>query len=113
MALETKRFKIINEGFVCDNCGGRVPPTSGTTPRNHCPFCLWSKHLDINPGDRANPCRGMMRPVGINTDSKKEYVIVHECVKCGARMRSKSIRNDGNASDDFAVILELSTHPLK
>lgn len=108
MALETKRFKVVNEGFTCGHCGAAVPPTSQTTPRNHCPFCLWSRHVDINPGDRANPCQGLMRPIGIYTHTKKEYVVLHQCVRCGERMRSKAILHDRNAADDFDLIMELA-----
>ncbi len=112
MALQTKKFKVVNEGFVCGHCGREVPPTSGTTPRNHCPFCLWSMHVDVNPGDRANPCRGLMRPIGIYTHTKKSYVILHQCRRCAARVKAKAIMADGNASDDFDVILELSGKPI-
>jgi hypothetical protein len=112
MPLETKRFAILNEGFVCGHCGANVPPTAQTAPRNHCPFCLWSKHVDRNPGDRANPCRGMLRPIGIYTHSKKEYVILQQCLKCGERVRAKAILRDANAADDFEVILELAGNPI-
>lgn len=112
MTLGVKKFKIVNEGFVCENCGCEVPPTAQTTPRNHCPVCLWSKHVDLNPGDRANPCRGKMRPIGIYTDSRKEFVILHQCVICGERMKAKAILTDDNASDDFDVIMELSGKPI-
>ena len=111
-SLQTKKFQIVNDGFVCEHCGKDVPPTSGTTPRNHCPFCLWCKHVDINPGDRANKCHGPMRPIGIYTDTKKTYVILHECQRCGAHMKAKAILKDKNVSDDFGCILELSTKPI-
>lgn len=110
--LKTKRFQVVNEGFLCGHCGAEVPPTAQTTPRNHCPRCLWSMHVDRNPGDRANPCRGMMRPIGIYTHTKKQYVILHQCVKCGERVRSKAILRDTNAADDFDIILELSGKPI-
>lgn len=112
MALQTKRFKVVNDGFVCSNCGKEVPPTAGTSPRNHCPHCLWCMHVDVNPGDRANRCRGLMRPIGIYTHTKKEYVILHECLKCGARVKAKALLRDANAPDDFDVILELSGRPI-
>lgn len=113
MSLEKKRFTIINEGFLCANCGAEVPPTAQTTPRNHCPFCLWSKHVDINPGDRANACRGMLRPIGIYTHTKKEYVILYQCVKCAERVKSKAILADGNAADNFDIIMELAGRPIE
>lgn len=112
MSLKTKRFQVVNEGFVCANCGREVLPTAQTTPRNHCPYCLWSMHVDISPGDRANPCKGMMRPIGIYTHSKKEYVILHQCTRCGERVRAKAIMRDKNAADDFDIILELSGKPI-
>jgi hypothetical protein len=55
----TKRFTRRKEDFVCENCGEHVK-SGGYT--NHCPNCLYSKHVDINPGDRMSECRGMMRP---------------------------------------------------
>lgn len=110
--MQTKRFKIVNEAFTCGRCKADVPKTSGATPRNHCPFCLWSRHVDINPGDRANPCKGMMRPIGIYTHTKKSYVILHECTRCRARVKSKAILADKNAVDDFDLILELSGSPI-
>ncbi|MFH0800072.1 MAG: RNHCP domain-containing protein [Pseudomonadota bacterium] len=113
MALKTKRFRVVNEGFVCGKCGREVPPTSGATPRNHCPFCLWCMHVDINPGDRANPCRGMMSPIGIYTHTKKSYVVLHQCQRCFARVKAKAILADGNAEDDFDRILELSGNPIE
>ncbi len=111
--LPPKRFTVRNDPFSCEHCGKEVPSTSGSTPRNHCPFCLWSKHLDINPGDRANPCQGMMRPIGIYTHSKKSYVILHECERCGGRMKAKAMMMDGNAADDFDLLLALSGNQIE
>lgn len=111
--LPTKRFKIVNEGFRCVNCGKEVPPTSGTTPRNHCPYCLTCLHVDINPGDRANPCKGILEPIGVVTHTKKTYIILHECSRCGKRVGSKAILTDKNAADDMTKIIELSSRPIK
>ncbi len=110
--LQEKRFRVVNEGFLCEQCGREVPPTAQTTPRDHCPFCLWSKHVDIDPGDRANPCRGSLRPIGVYTDTKKEYVILFQCQRCAARVRSKAILADENAADDFDRIIELAGKPI-
>ncbi len=112
MPLQAKRFRVVNEGFTCGHCSREVPPTAQTTPRNHCPFCLWSLHVDINPGDRANPCKGLLRPIGIHTHTKKSYVIVHQCQRCGERCRSKAILKDGNAADDMDLIIELAGKPI-
>lgn len=97
-----KNFKKLDEGFTCLNCGKKVEPL-GYTSRNHCPYCLHSLHIDINPGDRANTCLGLLKPVGVET-KKGEYVLVFKCEKCGATTRNK-VAND----DDFNEILKIST----
>ena len=59
---DMKMFQKNVEDFVCGNCGGEVVGNGYT---NHCPKCLWSKHVDINPGDRAEKCGGMMKPISV------------------------------------------------
>lgn len=113
MVLETKRFQILNDSFICRNCGRDVAPTAQTTPRDHCPFCLWGLHADINPGDRANRCRGKLKPIGINTHTKKEYIIIYDCERCGERVRAKAILSDENGADDMDAIIELSSKPIR
>ena len=49
-----KQFVKKDEAFTCINCGKEVSPL-GYTTRDHCPHCLYSIHIDIMPGDRANP----------------------------------------------------------
>ena len=78
-----KRFNMINEDFICEHCNKKVKK-SKYTARDHCPYCLYSKHVDINPGDRANSCKGLLEPIGIEISNKKGYVIVFKCKKCGA-----------------------------
>ncbi|MEK7218066.1 MAG: RNHCP domain-containing protein, partial [Patescibacteria group bacterium] len=34
------------EPFTCEHCGTGVAPLPHGTSRNHCPRCLWSKHVD-------------------------------------------------------------------
>ena len=57
-------FIEIDEPFVCEHCGNEVKPL-GYSCRNHCPKCLYSKHVDKEPGDRAEGCKGMLKPIGI------------------------------------------------
>jgi DNA-directed RNA polymerase subunit RPC12/RpoP len=97
-----KNFTKLDEGFTCVNCGAIVPPLEYTS-RDHCNKCLVSLHVDINPGDRANECRGMLVPIGIT--GKKDYVIEYECSKCG-----KNHRNKAATDDDFETILSVSNH---
>jgi hypothetical protein len=82
-----------NHGFICNQCGRAVLPVTNGSYRNHCPFCLYSKHLDHVPGDRRCTCQGMMRPVGIEYHHKKGYQIVHQCASCGVQHRNKVARN--------------------
>ena len=76
--MEQKRFTKNDDTFVCKNCGLTVKPL-GYSSRNHCPRCLCSLHVDINPGDRANPCGGILRPIKVEPDPKKGYIIIHRC----------------------------------
>lgn len=107
--MEQKRFTKNDSGFVCGHCGKTVEPL-GYTSRNHCPYCLWSRHLDENPGDRASGCGGMMEPVGAEPDPKKGYVIIHKCTVCGAVRRNKAAcaGKQGAAEDDMKLIIALT-----
>lgn len=78
------------EDFVCAHCGAEV---KGSGYTNHCPKCFWSKHVDIDPGDRASSCGGMMRPVRVE-GGVGGYVVVHRCEKCGYESRVKSAQGD-------------------
>ena len=95
-ALLSKRFSKNDDGFVCLHCGRQVEPL-GYTSRNHCPHCLWSVHVDINPGDRANPCRGALKPVRTEPDPKKGFVVIHRCEKCGEIRRNKAASDDNRS----------------
>ena len=103
---EVKRFQKNDGGFTCLHCGREVPPL-GYTSRNHCPYCLWSLHVDVLPGDRANPCGGLLRPVKTEPDPKKGFVIVHRCEKCGATVRCKAALR-GNTPDDNDLLIRLT-----
>ncbi|MEM7737404.1 MAG: RNHCP domain-containing protein [Deinococcota bacterium] len=97
-----------NTSFVCANCGRDVPPLANGSYRNHCPFCLYSLHVDINPGDRASDCGGLLEPVAVDYNGKKGWIIVSRCQTCGMEKRNKAALDDSNQPDDFEVILELS-----
>lgn len=76
--------------------------------RNHCPFCLCSKHVDIMPGDRANDCHGKLEAVGYELNSKKGIVLRFKCDKCGGTYNNKSAHDDPRQPDDYDKILSLS-----
>lgn len=100
------KFTEIDEEFICENCG-KVVPKLGYSCRNHCPYCLYSKHVDINPGDRAEDCHGQLEPIGIENNSKKGYVIVFKCKKCGQIRKNKAATDD-----DMDLIIKLSSRPV-
>jgi hypothetical protein len=110
MSLTFGKFTKVNEGFQCAHCLRQVPPQSASC-RNHCPFCLHSKHVDLHPGDRQNPCHGLMEPRGYETNAKKGLVLVFKCLKCGAEGRNVAALDCKNQPDDYDLILKLSQKP--
>ena len=65
--LKDSKFTEIDEEFICEHCGKLVPKLEYSC-RNHCPYCLHSKHVDKNPGDRAEECHGDLEPVSLEID---------------------------------------------
>lgn len=105
--MQQKRFAKNDEGFICAHCGKEVVPL-GYSSRNHCPFCLWSLHLDINPGDRASECGGSLEPIRVEPDPRKGYVIVHKCQKCGEIHRCRAAHEAKNQPDDLKLLIKLT-----
>ncbi len=105
--MEQKRFTKNDAGFICGHCGKEVEPL-GYTSRNHCPFCLWSRHVDELPGDRACECGALMEPVSAAPDPKHGYVIVHRCTVCGAIRRNRAAHEAKNQPDDIKLIIALT-----
>ena len=101
--------KSENTGFTCSHCGKPVVALTNGSYRNHCPFCLYSLHVDKSPGDRACECFGEMEPVKIVYNSKKGYQIVHICQKCGVK-RVNRIAENTDMPDNFDMILKLLKH---
>ena len=99
-----KRFNMIDESFVCENCGKTIEPLVYSA-RDHCPYCLFSKHVDILPGDRANECHGLLEPIKIEK-FKNTYKIIYKCQKCH-QTHKNIMAND----DDMNIIIELSKNP--
>ena len=90
-----------DEEFICDNCKKKVSKLNYTA-RDHCPYCLCSKHVDIMPGDRKNECLGLLVPIAIEK-FKDTYKIVYRCNKC------KKIHKNIMANDDnMDLIIEIS-----
>ena len=92
---------MIDDEFVCENCGKKVDKLHYTA-RDHCPYCLYSKHVDITPGDRKNTCLGLMEPVGIEK-YRDSYKIIYQCLKCGEQHKNIIAKDDV-----FDKIIEIS-----
>lgn len=97
-----------NEGFICERCGAPVSALARGGFRNHCPQCLWSKHVDIVPGDRRAECAGLMEPVAVETDAKRGWMIVHRCARCGATRRNRAALQDPRQPDDASALMALA-----
>ena len=95
----SSKFKRKKEDFVCENCDTEVKGDGFT---NHCPKCLYSKHVDGFPGDRQERCLGPMKPVSTQ-ESGGEWSIIHRCLKCGKEQKNKISKED-----NFNVIIEIS-----
>ncbi len=107
--LSGKRFTKNDGGFLCKNCGKEVLPL-GYSSRNHCPFCLYSLHVDLSPGDRLNPCGGLMEPIAAEPDARG-YVLLHRCLKCGEIRRNKAATEAKVQPDDIRKIILLTARP--
>lgn len=88
------------EEFKCGRCRTFVgPPVSGGSHRNHCPLCLYSRHVDRQtPGDRLSDCRSLMAPAGTWFRRNGEQVIVHRCLGCEVE------RSCRVAADDHQIV---------
>lgn len=103
---ESPKFKKLDESFICKNCGKEVSPLQYTS-RDHCPYCLHSLHVDNFPGDRDNPCKGLLQPIGLEKN-KKGYQIIYKCKRCG-EIKKNIVSEDDNTK----LIIELSSQPYK
>lgn len=91
---EKKNFIYKNEGFICENCGNENE-VNRPEIRNHCRFCLCSKHVDRDlPGDRLSECGGILDPIDVDYNRKKGWVLVFRCVKCSGSSRNKVASDD-------------------
>jgi len=82
--------------FKCNYCQAYVcthPILSGVNNRNHCPYCLRSRHIDLlRAGDRMSACKAIMEPIGLTVKQRQkkygsgrngELMLIHHCSECG------------------------------
>ena len=96
-------FKRTKEDFVCENCRAFV---HGDGYTDHCPYCLYSRHVDKSPGDRECKCGGLMKPVRLILE-KGVYKIEYICLKCGYKHKVKAAKND-----NIEILLKSSNNKL-
>ena len=109
MTHDTRRqARPTSSSFRCRHCEAVVPARAmGTAHRNHCPNCLWSRHLDDRPGDRAASCGAPMEPIAISVRGSGEWVLIHRCTSCDV-LRANRTAGD----DDPTMLLKLAVQPL-
>lgn len=97
-----------NESFTCKVCGRLVVPAgAGSDHRNHCPNCLSSLHVDIEPGDRASDCGGHMEPAAVWVRKNGEWAIIHRCRICGGFSSNRIA-----ADDNPMKLMSIAMRPL-
>ncbi len=110
--IEPKRTRVeARDGtFRCRHCKTMVgPPISGGRHRNHCPLCLYSRHVDRSmPGDRAEDCHSMMPAVGLFTRRNGEQMLLHRCAGCGVERRNRIAADDNTVALMRLPIIESS-----
>jgi len=118
-----KSSKHGEDTFRCIHCKQPVPTgraASGVNNRNHCPYCLTSRHVDLNkPGDRRSDCRSKMAAIGVtlkrtckkyNGTRQGELMLIHRCTGCG-KLSINRIAGDDNASIIFKLFEESARLP--
>ena len=109
MADIPRRFKYArNDGFTCAFCGAAVHPLTSGMCRNHCPVCLYSRHVDCVPGDRSADCGGLMECVAVQADARRGWMLVHRCTVCGAFKRNRAALDDPVQPDSFKALLRVA-----
>jgi len=107
LSRESRHQRRRSDTFRCKRCRLDVPlQAPGTRHRNHCPSCLWSRHLDEAPGDRAAGCAGSMEPIAVTVQRDGEWSLVHRCT-CG-HVRLNRVAGDDNP----LTLMQIAVRPL-
>ena len=100
-----------NDSFTCKVCGRLMTPESaGSDHRNHCNNCLCSLHVDIEPGDRASDCGGIMEPVAVWVRKGGEWALIHRCRRCGT-LSSNRVAADDNPMKLMSIAMRPLANP--
>ena len=90
----------------CGNCGQEFSlSVPKGTHRDHCPYCLYSVHIDNKPGDRNAWCGSgthddwtpsKLVPIKTITAKNGNFSIVYQCEKCNAKKVNKAAADDNS-----------------
>lgn len=102
------RTEACSESFICAHCGREIHPEgAGSNHRNHCPYCLYSLHVDEERGDRSASCHGEMEPLAIVSREDGDWSILHRCTRCGKLNLNRAL-----ADDNPVLLTSLAVRPL-
>ncbi len=107
-ARKLEKSKNKRNDFRCSHCRAMIPGLApGSSHRNHCPTCLWSKHVDSSVGSRLGSaiCGGNMQPLEVEIRNDGEIGIIHSCVSC-----HKESSNRIAADDSLDALLGLASN---
>ena len=100
-----------SDSFTCKVCDRLVTPQgTGSDHRNHCPNCLCSLHVDVEPGDRESDCGGIMEPVAVWVRKGGEWAIIHRCRRCG-ELSSNRVAADDNPMKLMSIAMKPLCEP--
>ena len=103
-----ERTEACLESFVCVHCGKEIHPEgAGSNHRNHCPYCLYSLHVDETAGDRKAACHGKMEPIAVVSREDGDWSILHQCKLCGKLNLNRAL-----ADDNPILLTSLAVKPL-
>lgn len=89
--INTKNFIRVTENFTCAVCGQKV---KGNGYTDHCPECLWGKHVDkLIPGDRSSDCLGLMEPIWAEF-CQNQWRVGYKCCNCNHIFSVKAAQQD-------------------
>lgn len=100
----TRNFTRRIEDFSCGHCGALI---TGNGYTNHCPKCLYSKHVDVMPGDRQSTCGGLMAPIRVEL-FEGSFKILHRCLRCNHEKKNRTV-----PEDDFDALLRVTEKETK
>lgn len=99
------------ETFTCAVCGKECKPEGAASEhRNHCPNCLSSLHVDVEPGDRASDCESPMDPISVWVKKNGEWAIIHRCRRCG-ELSSNRVAADDNPMKLMSIAMRPIANP--